>query len=115
MYCSLGIRSETIGIKLKKPDIPNVKIFMVVFLNGKINDFPMCINQKKKKLKSPCLFQRLGANGLKTGPKFMINNIEDEFMELLAPKKPMMTMKQFSTFIFQLQKMPLLFLQETQN
>jgi rhodanese-related sulfurtransferase len=68
VYCSLGIRSEDIGEKLKKQGFTNVKNLYGGIFEWKNNDFPV-INSEGKETENVHVYSRFWGNWLKNGKK----------------------------------------------
>lgn len=68
VYCSLGIRSEDIGEKLKKQGFTNIKNLYGGIFEWKNNDFPV-IDSEGKDTENVHVFSRFWGNWLKNGKK----------------------------------------------
>lgn len=68
VYCSLGIRSEDIGEKLKKQGFTDVKNLYGGIFEWKNNDFPV-INSEGKETENVHVYSRFWGNWLKNGKK----------------------------------------------
>jgi len=68
VYCSLGIRSEDIGEKLKKEGFTNVKNLYGGIFEWKNNDFPI-IDSEGKNTENVHVYSKFWGNWLKNGKK----------------------------------------------
>ena len=68
VYCSLGIRSEDIGEKLKKQGFTNVKNLYGGIFEWKNNNFPV-VNSEGKETENVHVYSRFWGNWLKNGKK----------------------------------------------